>query len=456
MYKRTFQLFTTMLACSLWANAQQTTEPTPPLPLQWEYGPMVEQTLPSDDRWWQLFDDPVLDSLIVMGEDANFDLAMAMDRMEAARQQVRLAKASYYPQFTINGGYERARQFGATTNTYSLTAGMSWEIDLFGRIGAQVKQEKALYRASRADYTAAMVSMAAEIARDYVELRVAQAQLQVAEAHQERQDTIAGLARTRFECGLAAKIDVDQAMTIVYSTGAGIPMLKSSIHSYINALALLTGRYAPDIAAMVDTPRPLPDYHRIITAGVPADLLRRRPDIVAAEAQLAAQAAAVGIAKKDFLPTLSLTGQVGVISHGHGKMFGSDNFAYSIAPTLSWTIFDGMARNARVAAAKADLRAQVESYNLTVMTACNEVDNAINAYINSLNTITLYQKAMESSAEFLQLSVDLYTQGLSDFTNVANAQSSYLEYANSAISSQGNALTYLIQLYQALGGGDIQ
>lgn len=454
MYKHTFQLFIALLAGSQCITAQQT--PAPPMPRDWEYSAAIEQTLPSDDRWWQLFDDPVLDSLIVMGEEANFDLAMAVNRMEAARQQVRLAKASYYPEFTLNGGYERTRQSGVTTNTYSLTAGMSWEIDLFGRINAQVRQEKALYRASRADYTAAMVSMAAEIARDYVELRVCQAQLQVAEAHQERQDTIAGLAQTRFDCGLAAKIDVDQALTIVYSTGAGIPLLQSSIHSYINALALLTGRYAPDIAAMVDTPRPLPDYHRIIAAGVPADLLRRRPDIVAAEAQLAAQAAAVGIAKKDFLPKLSLTGQVGVISHGHDKLFSGNNFAYSIAPTLSWVIFDGMARNARVAAAQAELRTDIDNYNLTVMTAYNEVDNAINAYTNSLRTIAQYEKAMESSAEFLKLSVDLYTQGLSDFTNVANAQSSYLEYANSVISSQGSALTYLIQLYQALGGGNIQ
>lgn len=426
------------------------------MPERWEYTRAIEQTLPSDDRWWQLFDDPVLDSLIVMGENANFNLAMAMNRMEAARQQVRVAKASYYPQFTIDAGYERLRQSGATTNTYSLTAGMQWEIDLFGRIGEQVKQQKAQYRASRADYTAAMVSMAAEIASDYIELRVCQAQLGVAHAHLSRQDTIAGLARTRFECGLTDKTDLDQAMTIVYSTGAQIPALKSSIHAYINAIALLTGRYASDIAAMLEVPGPLPDYRRLVSAGVPADLLRRRPDIVAAEATLAADAAAVGIAKKDFLPTLSLTGQVGVINHGHGNFFGSESFAYSIAPTLSWTIFDGMARNAKVDAAKAEFRAELDNYNLTVMTAYNEVDNAINAYLNSLSEIEQYEKAMDSSEEFLRLSVDLYTQGLSNFTDVASAQSSYLEYTNSVISSQGSALSYLIQLYRALGGGDMQ
>lgn len=424
-----------------------------PMPESWGYTPAFNQTLPTDDKWWQGFDDPVLDSLIRMGEEANFNVAMAMRRMEEARQQMRIARSSYFPQIGLQGGYERSRLEGTSLNTYTAGAQMSWQVDLFGRVGAQVRRQKHLYRASRADYTATMVAMAAEIAADYVQLRVYQGELAVAKAHITHQDTIADIAKTRYEVGLASRIDVEQANSILHSTQANVPALETSIHSTINALALLTGRYGHELRELLEPGRPLPEYHRLVTAGVPAELLRRRPDIVAAEAQLAASAEAVGIAKKDYLPTLSLTGNVGVSSHGHGKFFSSDNFVYSIAPTLSWTLFDGMARNARVASAREEMEAQIEQYNLTVMTAYNEVDNAVAAYINALKQIDRYEQAAADAERFLILSLDLYTQGLSDFTNVADAQESFLQYANYVISSRGQALEYLIQIYQALGGG---
>lgn len=448
-----FQLFILLIGWSLSLSAGPSDVLSRPMPESWGYSPSFSQTLPTDDKWWQGFEDPVLDSLIRMGEEANFNVAMAMSRMEDARQQMRIARSAYFPQLGLQGGYERSRIDGTSLNTYTAGAQMSWQVDLFGRVGAQVKRQKHLYRASRADYTAAMVAMAAEIAADYVQLRVFQGELAVAKAHITRQDTIAAIAKTRYEVGLAARIDVEQANSILHSTQANVPALETSIHSTINALALLTGRYGHELRDMLAPSRPLPEYHRIVTAGVPAQLLRRRPDIVAAESQLAASAEAVGIAKKDYLPTLSLTGNVGVSSHGHGSFFSSDNFTYSIAPTLSWTLFDGMARNARVASAREEMEAQIEQYNLTVMTAYNEVDNAVAAYINALRQIDRYEQAAMDAERFLKLSLDLYTQGLSGFTNVADAQESFLQYANSVISSRGLALNYLIQIYQALGGG---
>ncbi len=190
-----------------------------------------------------------------------------------------------------------------------------------------------------------------------------------------------------------------------------------------------------------------------MATGIPADLLRRRPDIVAAEQNLAAAAAAVGIAKKDFLPSLAINGSVGVQSHGHGPFFSRDNLAYSIEPTLTWTLFDGLARNARAAAAREQEQALVEQYRYTVMNAYNEVDNALTAYTESVRSIADCERAETAAAEFLDLSVGLYTQGLSDFTNVANAQVSYLEYTNAVVAARGRALSALIDLYRTLGGG---
>jgi len=451
-----FRLFIVILAAvaAVWPSYGGVPESLQrPMPGAWTYASEFDQVSPSDDGWWRGFDDAVLDSLIGMGERANFDVAMAARRMESARQQMRVARAAYFPQIGVQGGYERSRSAGVTANTFTAEATASWQIDLFGKVTASVRQSKAQYRASRAEYAGAMVSLAGDIASHYVQLRVWQAELAVARAHIERQDTIAGIANTRFECGLASKIDVDQAQMILYSTRASVPALESSIHTAVSALALLVGMYPSEIEALLAPTDGLPDYRRLIGAGVPSELLRRRPDIVAAEYNLAAAAAAVGIAKKDFLPTLTLNGSVGVVSDGHGKFFSRDRLAYSVAPTLSWPVFDGMARSARVAAARADMEALVEQYNYTVMNAYNEVDNAMNSYLNSMRQIAEYERAAAAADEFLRLSLDLYTQGLSDFTNVANAQVDLLTYTNSVIVARGQAMSALVSLYEALGGG---
>lgn len=430
--------------------AQRTAAPA--MPGRWVYTG-VEQPLPSDDRWWKGFGDAVLDSLIGMGEAANYDVAMALRRMEAAQTQIAAARAAYFPTVGVDAGYRRSRQSGADMNVYSLGATANWQIDLFGKITAAVRQKRESYRASRADYAGTMVSMAASIASTYIQLRVLEAELEVAEAHISRQDTVAGIARTRFECGLAPKTDVDQAEMILYSTRASVPGLRVSIRAAVNSLAVLTARTASDIEAMLGSSTGLPDYRRIIAAGVPAELLRRRPDIVAAEHNLAAAAAAAGIAKKEFLPTLSIEGSIGVESDGHGKFFSGNNLTYSVGPTLSWTVFDGLARRANAAAARLDEEALVEQYRLTVANAVSEVDNALCSYTEALRTIDDYDRADRAADEFLRLALDLYTQGLSTFTDVANAQMSYLQYNNSLIAAKGRALGALVDLYKALGGG---
>lgn len=449
MYK-TFLLFACFAPV---AAAISAAVPAPPLPERWQYAEASEQTLPADDGWWSEFADPVLDSLINLGEEANYDIAIAVRRVEIARQQLREARTAWYPQIGLSGGYERARQAGVTANTYSAMATASWEIDIFGRVRESVKAGRNTYLASRADRVGTMVSVAAEIGSAYMQLRVWQAELAVAEAHISRQDTIAGIANARFECGLAAKVDVDQARGILYSTRATVPALRTSIRKAVNTLALLTGRYAAEIEPLLAVGSGLPDYRRLIPAGIPADILRRRPDVVAAEYSVAAAAAQVGIAKKDFLPSLTINGSVGVSSDGHGKFFSSDHLVYTVAPTLSWTLFDGMARSARVTAAREQEQSLVEQYRYTVMNAVAETDNALCAYTQAVRSIADCERAAAAASEFLTLSLELYTQGLSDFTNVANAQVSYLQYANSVITARGNALAALVDLYRALGGG---
>lgn len=439
-------------ACTIWAQTPSDAL-TRPMPERWEYSESAAQTLPGNDSWWQRFDDPVLDSLIIMGEDANFNLITAYRRMEAASRQMDAARAAYYPEISLGAGYTRQRLDGVNSNRWQIGATASWQIDLFGKVTAEVKQRKAEYKAGRAEWVGAMVTMAGDIASTYMQMRVWQAELAVALRHAALQDSITGLVEARYDCGLAAKPQLAQARAQSHSIKAAIPQLQTSIASAISSLALLTGRYPDELQPLLQQPRPLPDYHQLIQTGVPSELLRRRPDVVAAEQTLAAAAAAVGIAKKDFLPSLSLEGTVGVAAPEPGDMFGKNGFYYSVAPTLSWTLFDGFARRANVAAARQEMEAQIASYNATVINAYNEVGNALVSYRNCLNEIKEYSLATDNAREFLSLSLDLYTQGLSPYSDVATAQQNLLSYNNSLLVTHGNALGALINLYEALGGG---
>lgn len=417
------------------------------------WGGELSAELPSADQWWHGFGDLLLDSLISEAEDGNFDLVVAMLRMDAAQRQVEVSRGGYFPQVGIDIGYERSRSGAMSASTYSLGATLSWEIDLFGKIRQSVRRDRARYRASRADWVAMMQSLCSQVASNYIGLRVSQSELAVAQAHIGRQDTIAHLAQARFECGLASKIDVDQALAVLYSTEAVVPQLEAAVRGYINSLALLLGVYPEEVATRVGVPAPLPEYASVVSAGLPADLLRRRPDILAAEQQIDVAAAALGIARTDYLPSLTLQGRVGVSAGRPSDMFTDRGFEYSVAPTLSWTLFDGFARRAGVAAARDELEAAVATYNYTVMNAYCEVDNALEKYRRSLEQAEYYRQAADAAAELLNLSLDLYTQGLEEFTVVANAQVDLLSYTNSVISARGAAMTALVDLYKALGGG---
>ncbi len=456
-----YAIIFTALTVTAHAKAEVTTM-ADSLPDRWQYVSEYIQSLPSDDRWWNNLNDPLLDSLITLGIDRNFNLQAAIHRIGAARQAINQAKAQYYPQISVSGGWTKSRNSGNMTgrNTpaetidyFSLGAAASWEVDLFGRITAQVKQKKALYNASRADYAATMVSLCSEIARNYAMLRTYQAELAVAREHMMSQDSVMHIAMHRHEAGLNAQLDVAQAGTIYYSTKATIPQIESSIATTINAIALLLGEFPANVAAMLERPAPLPAFRQIVGAGLPLELIRRRPDIVAAEYQLASSAMAVGIAKKDFLPVISINGQIGTSAHKPSDLFSKNSLTYSVAPTISWTVFDGMGRRAAVASAREDMKASVEAYNLSVVTAVQEVENAMALYLSALKQVDALAEVVKQAKEAFDLSFDLYKTGLTQFNNVADAQISFLQYADSLVVARGNALSALINLYQALGGG---
>ncbi len=460
-----FNIFIGLLSASIFLSGTSVAEElrSSAMPSSWQYYDNgYSQTFPDEDSWWKGFNDPVLDSLITLGVKNNYNLSEAAHRMAISRQEMRMSQSGYYPVIGLDTGWNASRTSGnmtshsippANTSYFSAGLNMSWEIDIFGRISAQSKQKKNLWQASRAEYAAAMVALCANIADTYVQLRAAQTRLQIAQKHLQSQDKVLKITQARYESGLSSKLDVAQASTIYYSTEASIPSIKISITVALNSLAILIGEFPEHLSADLTNDAPIPAYSKAVGIGVPMDILRRRPDIAQAEFQLSAQAAALGVAKKDYFPSLSITGSIGFSSHDIGDLPRKRSMDYSIAPRLTWTIFDGFARNAAVASARENMMASIDNYNLSVITAIEEVENALTRYSMSLQAIESLSSVVENAKEAFDLSLDLYKQGLTGFTEVADAQINLLQYTDQLVITKGTASRSLINLYEALGGG---
>ncbi len=446
---------------NLFIQAQNTELLQDSIPHTWEYQSKYSTTMPSDDKWWQEFDDPILTKLIRDGEKNSFDLSQAYHRIQMAKKNWDMAKSAYYPTIGISAGWTKSRDSGMESaesfkpvpgSFFNLGLNFSWEIDVFGRVYSQAKGQKAAYNATKAEYTSAMVSLSANIAIAYFNYRAAQSRIEVAKRQINSQERIKAITEARYEAGLASKLDVAQALTVLYSTQASLPSLENLKVSALNSLAMLIGCYPDKIREELEPVIDLPIAFRIVKMGVPAELLRRRPDILEAESQLALYAAQIGIAKKDFLPTLALTGSIGTSAHNITDLFKSDSYSYSIAPQISWTIFEGMSRKHKLTYAKEQMEAGIDNYNLTVMNAVIETETAFNTYDSNLKQILLQRKVLAESKEAFSLALDRYKRGLSAFNDVMNAQISVLTNENSLLETRAGALESLVKVYAAVAG----
>lgn len=430
------------------------------LPQAWQDDSTFQQTLPANDRWWDVFQDPLLDSLISVAVKQNYSIAMAADRIEMAKANFRIQKGAYYPSLNISGGWTKEQTSGNTSalpqerSQYAdASVNMSWEADVFGSIRNRVKSQKETLEATREEYNAAMISLCAGVASTYIQLRELQQEMEVAKKNMISQGEIMKITEVRYNTGLVSKLDVAQAKSVYYSTKASIPQLEAGIIQYMNALSVLLGLYPSDIQQTLEIPKPLPEYMELIGVGIPANLLRRRPDIRAAERQVAAQAALVGASKSDWWPTFYLKGSIGYAAKDMDRFINHNSMTYEIAPTVSWNIFRGTQLINATRLAKSQLNETIKSFNETVLTAVQEVDNAMSAYRNSIKQVVAMREVINQGTQTLDLSLELYKKGLAPFQNVLDAQRSLLAYQNTMVQAQGNSLLSLIQLYQALGGG---
>lgn len=431
------------------------------LPEAWqETDSNFQQTLPVEDNWWRNFNDPVLDSLIDVAVKQNYSVQMAADRIAMAKANLRSEQGSYAPTFGLSAGWNRQQTSGNTSSLPQTTTqyadavlSMSWEIDVFGSIRNRVKAQKENFAASKEEYNAVMVSLCAQVATAYINLREMQQEMQVVMQNCLSQQAVVEITKKRYETGLVSKLDVAQAQSVYYSTKASLPSLEAGIIQYTNSLAILMGLYPQDVKYLMDAPRPLPDYIETVGIGIPANLLLRRPDIRSAERQVNAQAASLGASKSDWWPQVFVKGSIGFASHDIDKIANHNSLTYEIAPAISWNFFQGGKLAQATRLAKAQLDETVRQFNQTVLTSVQEVDNAMSAYKNSIKQIVALREVVNQGQQTLDLSLDLYKQGLTPFQNVLDAQRSLLSYENQLTQAKGSSLLYLIKLYQALGGG---
>ena len=412
--------------------------------------------------WWQEFDDPELDALMRRAFTANLDLRSAYDRVRAARAVFVERKLDYAPHVQLDGSYSRLdeQQPGFGTNRYniqsdSLGFDAAWEIDLFGRVRRSVEAARADLGAEAANYRDAQVTVAAEVARNYFELRGAQKRLEVARQNLESEQQTLELTQLLDQAGRGAELDVQRSRARLKAIEATIPPLEAAEKQADYRLAVLLGE-RPGALDQELGPEPVATYAKALPIGDPTELLRRRPDVRAAERELAAATARVGVATADLFPRVNVTGFVGFLSGDVGRLFNTtpsaDARAWSITPSVSWAAFDLGSVRARLRASQAQSDAAAANYEKVVLTALEDTENSLVAYSTGQEQLKSLTEQAGASRRAAELAATQYREGVADFLVLLDAQRTQLEAEDSVAQAETSVNVAVVAIYKALGG----
>jgi NodT family efflux transporter outer membrane factor (OMF) lipoprotein len=428
---------------------------------------------PADSAWWTAFHDTTLTRLIDTAFRQNLQLQIAGLRIYEARAQLGIAVGRQYPQ--VQAAIARATGIGLSDhaanipglsqNFWDFQVGfdVSWELDFWGKYGRGVKGAQANVLATEADHDDALVSLAAEVARTYAVVRTFQVLLDQARQNEGIQAEGQRIASARFRHGATSELDVTQATTLLESTRATIPQLQSGLEKAENALCTLLGQPSgsiqPALVSNTGIPRP-PDE---VAVSVPAEMLRRRPDVRSIELSAMAQADQVGVARSELYPSFTLTGLLGTqTTDGAGRiaqgatfsdLFGPGTFFYSWGPRIVLPLFNYGRLQNNVRAQDARLQQLLVAYQQSVLKAAQEVEDGLAGYLRAREATVFAQNAATSAQRAVDISLAQYREGAIDYQRVLDAQRSLLQEQNTLASTQSAVATNLISLYKALGGG---
>jgi NodT family efflux transporter outer membrane factor (OMF) lipoprotein len=426
--------------------------------------------------WWKAFKDPTLDRLIETAYRENLNLRVAGVRVLAARAQLGIATGQVYPQTQqVTGSLTKQRisagtPFVGAANVPSSFGGLSlaesqigltasWEIDFWGKFRRAIESADENLMASIANYDSTLVSLTANVANSYITIRTVEKRLDIAHHNVQTQRESLQIAQARFEGGTTSQRDVDQAKTILTSTEATIPPLKIQLRQAKDALCVLLGMPPSLLTNQLEGKSAvIPAPPARVVVGIPVDLMRRRPDIRAAEYNAMAQGAQIGVAKAELYPALSLLGNFGLLSSDVGKsylasMFNWRNRSGSMGPSLTWNIFNYGQITNNVRFQDAQFQALLVTYQNTVLSAQQDVEDNLEGFLRTQEQAASLKESVVAAQSSVDLALIQYREGITDFTTVLTAQQQLLSTEDSLASAMGNISMYLVGVYRSLGGG---
>ena len=439
-----------------------------------------------DVEWWKQFNDPELTKLVNRAMGANLSIRQAATRMEQSRAQQGIALADQFPRLNGNASYSHQKPsekgviaiFGGSSTAAGAAANgtgigvlgipavniqpfdlwqygfdASWELDLWGRVRREIEYADASFEASNEAKSYAMLSTMAEVARDYIELRRIQRTLEIVRQMEDYARQHLELATQKAENGVATDLDVSQAKTQLASIQAQIPQVEEQQSEMINRLSFLVSAPPKALQTELIQPAIVPPVPPRVPIGLPSDLVRRRPDIRQAEAQLHAATAEIGVAVADFYPRFLLTGSAGLQGLKIKDLANWQALQYAIGPSMTLPIFQGGRLKATLELRESEQKEAAIAYQNTVLQAWHEIDNALTAYADEQLRNDRLAEAVKSSQDELELATMRFKHGVTDFLPVLTAQKTRLQADLDFANSTGKISTNLVALYKALGGG---
>jgi NodT family efflux transporter outer membrane factor (OMF) lipoprotein len=418
--------------------------------------------------WWKNFNDPELDSLLDRAVQSNLDLKIATARVREARAQYGISSADQWPSVETSDSYTRLREsknqplIGALplppgvpfeNNVYQAGFDASWELDVFGGTRRATEAAKAEVAAAEFGRRDTLVTLLAEVARNYVQARGYQRQLAITGENITAQEQDLALTQDRFAHGLVSALDVQQAVTLLATTRADVPALERSVQASIHRLGVLLGQPPGALLTELSAAAPIPAAPPEVPVALPSELLLRRPDVQKAERQLAAATAQIGVATADLFPKFSLTGAAGFESVSAGDWFAGGSRFWSLGPTVQWNLFDAGRIRANIKVQDARQEQALGNYEKIVLASFEDVENALVNYAKEQARRRSLEDAVKSSQESLHLANQLYSNGLANFINVLDAERSLYQAQDQLVQSECSVSVNLIALYKALGGG---
>ncbi|RJQ48909.1 MAG: efflux transporter outer membrane subunit [Desulfobacteraceae bacterium] len=408
--------------------------------------------------WWTTLDDPALSSLMERAATGNLDLKSARARIREARARRGIAAADLFPTLDATGSAtwsDSSQDKGTAAGSELYAAGFDagWEFDLFGGIRRSVEAAEADLQASGEDLRDVLVSLLSEVAVNYIEVRTFQTRLSVAEANLRTQSETCQLTQWRYDAGLSDELAVQQARYNLENTRSQIPTLRSGLEEGMNRIAVLLGEPPGMIHDELKKREPIPVPPLKVAVGVPADTLRRRPDVRRAERELAAQTARIGVATADLYPRFTLSGSIGLEALSLKNLSSSATWIFSGGSGITWAIFNAGAIRQNIEAQSALQEQYYITYEAAVLGALEEVENALSAYAEEQERSRSLFEATQAARRAVELAQQKYLAGLTDFSDVLDAERSLLSFQDELAQSEGAVTSNLVRLYKAVGGG---